>query len=65
MVELAIFTAVSVFGIAVWGIRQEGRISQTNQRIDDLKELINSRFDSSDQRLSRIESSMNGFLHKD
>lgn len=65
MVELAIFTIVSVFGITVWSIRLEGRVNAQEQRYDDLKELINARFDASDNRLTRIEHSMNGFLHRD
>ena len=65
MVELAIFTVASVFGITVWSIRLEGRVNNLSQRQDDLKELINSRFDDIDARLSRIERSMNGFLHRD
>lgn len=41
------------------------RIALTEQAFEDLKVLINSRFDASDQRTSRIERSLNGHLHRD
>ena len=49
-------------GAVVWGVRQEGRINVQEQRIADLKELINTRFDASDNRLDRIELCLNGRL---
>lgn len=45
------------------------RLALVEQSFEDLKELINTRFDgveqrfdSSDQRVSRVERSLNGFL---
>ena len=61
--ELAIFGITSVFGIIVWGLRLEGKQMTAEVHHNDLKELINTRFDSIDQRLDRVERSMNGFLH--
>ena len=49
-------------GVVVWSVRQEGRINTQKQRIEDLKELINVRFDNSDERLERIERCLNGRL---
>ena len=61
----------------VWGIRQEGRITVASevlrqrlsdndkyqtQRVDALKELINTKFDGIDDRLERMERAMNGYL---
>ena len=51
-----------MIGAVVWGVRQEGRINVQEQRIADLKELINTRFDASDNRLDRIELCLNGRL---
>ena len=53
---------VQTITIVVWGVRQEGRISIEAQKIIDLKELINTRFDASDTRLERIEKCLNGRL---
>ena len=63
--ELVIFAASSVFGAVIWALRLEGRIDTSEARYNDLKELINTRFDDSGNRLDRIERSMNGFLHKE
>jgi hypothetical protein len=65
--------AMAVSGI-IWGVRQEGRANTLAQRVIDneqrevlrvenLKELFNSRFDDLDSRLERIERGMNGYLH--
>lgn len=35
------------------------------ESVEGLKELINTRFDSTDQRIGRIERSMNGHLQRD
>lgn len=62
-----------VLGAVVFGVRQEGKINQQTQRVDDLKELINERFDGLatvtknskedlDRRLGRIERTLNGSL---
>jgi len=48
-----------------WVTNIQSRVSVLEQQHDDLKELINSRFDSSDSRLGRIERSLNGNLAKD
>ena len=63
--ELVIFSASCVFGAVIWALRLEGRIDTSEARYNDLKELINTRFDDSGNRLDRIERSMNGFLHKE
>lgn len=38
------------------------RLALTEQAFVDLKELINTRFDSLDQRVGRVERSLNGYL---
>lgn len=66
----------AIIGAVVFGVRQEGKINQQTQRVDDLKELINERFDGLaqvtlvskeglDRRLDRIEKSLNGHLIKE
>lgn len=75
MVDILALGAVIV-GAVVFGVRQEGKINQQVQRVDDLKELINERFDGLanvtktskedlDRRLSRIERTLNGSLVRD
>ena len=60
---VAFFT--QAVGVIVWSVRQEGKIKLQDQKIVDLKELINARFDASDTRLERIERSLNGSLRRD
>ncbi len=48
----------------VWAIRLEGRVNMETQRVDDLKELINARFDGVSDRLLRIENALNGSIRK-
>ena len=69
-----LFTLVSalVIWIFAWANRLQTQISSVSGRADiieqkhiDLKELLNTRFDSVDQRLGRIERSLNGNLRKE
>lgn len=57
MIEWAaiIAGAALVGGVGVWGLRLEGLVNLHKQRVDDLKELINEKFASTDGRLERIE----------
>ena len=66
----------SVVASVIWGLRLEGRVNATQQKIADkeetyltkmagIKELINSKFDGVDSRLERIERTLNGSLHGD
>ena len=59
---IVIFFATSIFCIIAWALRLEGRVNTADQRHLDLKELINTRFDSVDDRLDRVERSINGHL---
>lgn len=65
--------STALMGVVGWAFKRQAntnnkvveldkRLALLEQSIDDLKELINARFDSGDQRLERIERSMNGFL---
>jgi len=47
---------VTALGTAIfWGARLEGEVKVQKQRVDDLKELINEKFEANDARLERIE----------
>lgn len=64
---IAIGTCLPIIGtVIVWNVRQEGRITNTNTRVDDLKEFIGEKFKDMDtgldRRLSRIEKALNGHL---
>lgn len=73
---LAILGIVStIMGVVAWALRLEGRINTAEkltetkdelymQKHNDLKELINSKFDTADNRLERIERALNGALHR-
>jgi hypothetical protein len=65
LVTISIFIIGQVIGGIVWGVRLEGKVNLQDQRTTDLKELINTRFDSTDERLKRIERSLNGHLRHD
>lgn len=58
-----------VVGALGWATKKlidhDQKIALYGQGFDDLKELITTRFDSSDQRIGRIERSLNGHLHRD
>ena len=66
----------AALGIIVWAFAIDPKIQRVDAKVDanaklhdqrygDLKELINTRFDSVDDRMGRIERSMNGHLVKD
>ena len=52
-------------GSLAWLFRLESRVAVVDQKHQDLKDLINERFDSTNYRLERIEKALNGFLHKE
>lgn len=60
-----IFVIATAIGSLVWGLRLEGEVKTAKQRHDDLKELIEVRFDATDARLERIEKALNGALCKE
>lgn len=79
MAEVVIAVISTALVAVVWGIRQEGRITAQGdtlsqkiadndkfhlQRVDSLKELIETKFDGMDGRLERIERGMNGHAGK-
>ena len=68
--SISILTAVGI-----WGLRLEGKVNSTDQKIEfsdeittqrmaDLKELINTKFDDQSERLGRIERALNGSLNR-
>jgi hypothetical protein len=70
--DTALFTffGTSLLGGIIWGIRQEGRITTLqeqrftdrqalHERHQDLKELMTTRFNATDQRLDSIERALN------
>lgn len=66
------FVSMAILGVIGWALNLnsefkelDGRVNLLDQKHVDLKELINSRFDSTDQRLARIERAMNGSLRHD
>lgn len=52
----------AVIAIIGWAIRLESRVSVQDQKHLALKELIESRFDETSDRLDRIERVLNGAL---
>lgn len=64
---LAIYISSVLVGSIIWGLRLEGRVNTIDQlekqKSEDLKELFNTRFNAMDQRLERIERSLNGSLY--
>lgn len=65
MEQVYIWLATTVFGVLVWAIRLEGRVNMSDQKDLALKELIDSKFDAINDRLDRIDRSLNGHLRKD
>ena len=72
-IAAAVSGTITILGAVVWGVRQEGRINTSNQklsdqdrlhtqRVDALGTLIEARFNATDNRLERIERGMNGYL---
>lgn len=52
-------TVMAAFG---WVNNIQSRVNVLEQQHDDLKELINTRFDDISRRLDRVERSLNGHL---
>lgn len=65
IITISLFVVGQVLVGLTWAIRLEGKVNVQEQRVSDLKELINSRFDGTDARLQRIERTLNGSLHHD
>jgi hypothetical protein len=77
VVDLIVATSLPILATTVgWVIKRQvatndkvqeldKKAALFDQGIEDLKELINQRFNSSDQRVERIERSMNGHLKRD
>lgn len=49
------FLGTALLGVIGWAFQLSSRVSVLEQQHVDLKELINTRFDSVDIRLERIE----------
>jgi len=68
LTTLFIFATTTTVGTIIWGLRLEGEVrtakALTDQRHEDLKELINAKFDFAGQRLERIEKALNGKLRE-
>lgn len=59
------YVTTALFGIVVWALRLEGRVNTGEQRFNDLKELINTKFDGVNEkfeaqssRFDRIENAI-------
>lgn len=62
---LEIFTGLigaATLGIFAWAFSLNSKVAVLIQRDEDYKDLVNTRFDSVDHRLSRIESALNGAI---
>lgn len=59
------FLAACGVGLLGWAFGIEPRIRVIETRHLDLKELIGSKLDDIDRRLTRIERHMNGNLYKE
>lgn len=58
--------SVAVFGVAVWSVRQEGRINAHDQLFQEREKQETTRFEDVKTRLARIEQkldSLNGKSH--
>jgi len=75
MTNVWLYLATLGTGILGWAFGIEPKIKAVDRKIDsqvalldqkyaDLKELINTRFDNSDDRLTRIETALNGSLRR-
>ena len=64
MEGIVLFVVATTIGGIVWGIRLEGQVKLQDQKIMDFKDLINTRFDDTANRLERIERALNGNLRK-
>ncbi len=62
MIPVYIYVSSVLLAAIIAAVRLEGRVNTEAQKQMDLKELINVKLDSIDQRLSRIESALNGTL---
>jgi hypothetical protein len=74
MLESQIPLVISlIVASVVWGLRLEGRVNTTQQKITDserlsavqtegLERLLEAKFDAVDDRLARIERALNGSL---
>lgn len=51
---ISIFS-VAVFGAIGWAVQLSNRVSATEQGQEDVKDLINARFDELDRRLEKME----------
>jgi hypothetical protein len=61
--------ATAIVGMFTWVFNGltglETRVAVLEQGRNDLKELIDTKFDDLGRRLDRIERSLNGHLHRD
>lgn len=64
MVSILTVIVPAIVGGIVWLVRLEGKVALGDQHTRYLEQLINSRFDSSDQRMARIEKALNGAFIK-
>ena len=51
---------VVVTGLVGWGSKLQSDVKVQDQKITDIKELVNVKLESIDQRLGRIERALNG-----
>lgn len=58
--EIYLWLGMSVCGVLVWALRLEGRVNLADQKYVDLLRLIDSKFDAVNDRLDRIDRSVNG-----
>ena len=65
LLPLYIYVSSVLLAAIVAAVRLEGRVNTEAQKQVDLKELINTKLESIDRRLGRIEQAMNGALRKD
>lgn len=60
MGNVVAFLGTVLIAVIGWAIRLESKVNVQDQKFDDLKELIEAKFDMIAQRLGRIETAMNG-----
>lgn len=57
------FFSICVVAVIAWAFKTESKINVLAQQYIDMKELINARFDASDDRMERIETRIEKVLN--
>lgn len=59
------FISTAILAIVGWIFHTNSKVNVTDQKYEDLKELIKALFTGLDKRLERMERSLNGSLYRE